>query len=80
MERSYECTNCMKTFTISSVSEPSAEIPETKVSRRGRQALSQARAACALTPAAALFAQKSLSISLDTHVREGQDHLEVSPF
>jgi hypothetical protein len=80
MERSYECTNCMKTFTISSVSEPSAEIPETKVSPRARQALSQARAACALTPAAALFAQKSLSINLDTHVREGQDHLEVSPF
>ena len=32
MERSYECTNCMKTFTVSSVTEPSAEIPEKKVS------------------------------------------------
>jgi len=32
MERSYECTNCMKTFTVSSVTESSAEVPETKVS------------------------------------------------
>jgi DNA-directed RNA polymerase subunit RPC12/RpoP len=31
MERSYTCTNCMKTFKVSSVTEPSAEIPETKV-------------------------------------------------
>ena len=29
---------------------------------------------------AAPFAQTSLSILLDTHVREGQDDLEVSPF
>ena len=29
---------------------------------------------------AALFAQKSSSINLDTHVREGQDHVEVLPF
>jgi hypothetical protein len=29
---------------------------------------------------AAPFAQKSLSILLDTHVREEHDHLEVSPF
>jgi len=26
------------------------------------------------------FAQKSLSINLDTHVREEQHHVEVSPF
>jgi hypothetical protein len=32
MERYYECTNCMKTFTVSSVTESSAEVPETKVS------------------------------------------------
>ena len=32
MERFYDCTNCMKTFKVSSVTEPSAEIPETKVS------------------------------------------------
>jgi len=48
--------------------------------KKSRQALSQARAACALTPAAAPFAQKSLSINLDTHVREEQDDLEVSLF
>ncbi len=32
MERFYDCINCMKTFKVSSVSEPSAEKPETKVS------------------------------------------------
>ena len=32
MERFYDCTNCMKTFKVSSATEPSAEIPETKVS------------------------------------------------
>ena len=32
MERLYECTNCMKTFKVFSVTEPSADIPETKVS------------------------------------------------
>jgi DNA-directed RNA polymerase subunit RPC12/RpoP len=32
MGRFYDCTNCMKTFKFSSVTEPSAEIPETKVS------------------------------------------------
>ena len=32
MERFYDCTNCMKTFKVSSVTEPSAEISETKVS------------------------------------------------
>ena len=32
MERFYECINCMKTFKVSSAAEPSAEIPETKVS------------------------------------------------
>jgi len=32
MERFYDCTNCMKAFKVSSVTEPSAEIPETKVS------------------------------------------------
>jgi hypothetical protein len=31
MERSYACTNCMKSFKVSSVTEPSAEIPEAKV-------------------------------------------------
>src|SRR5207253_3736451 len=30
--------------------------------------------------AAAPFPQKSSSIHLDTHVREGQDHVEVLPF
>jgi len=30
--------------------------------------------------AAAPFAQKSSSINLDSHVREGQDHVEVLPF
>ena len=32
MERFYNCKNCMKTFKVSSVTEPSAQIPETKVS------------------------------------------------
>jgi len=32
MERFYHGTNCMKTFKVSSVTEPSAEIQETKVS------------------------------------------------
>ncbi len=31
MERFYDCINCMKAFKVSSVTEPSAEIPETKV-------------------------------------------------
>jgi hypothetical protein len=31
MERFYDCTNYMKTFKVSSITEPSAEIPETKV-------------------------------------------------
>ena len=31
MERSFECANCMKTFKVSSVTEPSAKLPETKV-------------------------------------------------
>ena len=31
MERFYDCTNCMKAFKVSSVTEPAAEIPETKV-------------------------------------------------
>jgi hypothetical protein len=32
MERFYEWINCMKTFKVSSVTEPSTQIPETKVS------------------------------------------------
>ena len=32
IERFYDCTNCMKTFKVSSVTKPSAEISETKVS------------------------------------------------
>src|SRR4029077_7625931 len=40
----------------------------------------QAPRALPRRPAAASFAQKSLSINLDTHVREEQDDLEVSPF
>jgi len=31
MERFYDCTNCMKTFKVSSVTDPSAEIPQTKM-------------------------------------------------
>src|SRR5260370_12846505 len=34
----------------------------------------------ALFPLTAPFAQKYFSINLDTHVREEQHHLEVSPF
>jgi len=34
MERFYDCTNCMKTFKVSSVTEPSAEISETKGERK----------------------------------------------
>jgi DNA-directed RNA polymerase subunit RPC12/RpoP len=32
LERFYDCINCMKTFRVSSVTEASAQIPETKVS------------------------------------------------
>ncbi len=32
MERFYDCINCMKTFKVSTATEPSAEILETKVS------------------------------------------------
>ena len=30
MERFYDCINCMKTFKVSSATEPSAEEPEAK--------------------------------------------------
>ena len=32
MEGFYDCKNCMKTFKVSSMTEPSAQIAETKVS------------------------------------------------
>jgi len=58
MERFYDCTNCMKTFKVSSVTEPSAEIPETKVSVQ--LATHQPLLLCRREPSLLLHRQTSL--------------------
>ncbi len=58
MERFYDCTNCMKTFKVSSVTEPSAEILETKVSVQ--LATHQTLLLCRREPSLLLHRQTSL--------------------